>query len=69
MFRIKPINSNVMTTPKPSKINNVPINVVVDITICSQQLQQVFKERELVKPKELKIGNEKNVYVINLMKL
>jgi hypothetical protein len=42
-----------MTTPKPPKTNNVPINeVVVVVTTQSQQSeQQVFKERELVKTK------------------
>jgi hypothetical protein len=53
MFRTKPISSNAMTTPKPPKTNNVPINeVVVVVTTQSQQSeQQVFKERELVKTK------------------
>jgi hypothetical protein len=41
-----------MTTPKPPKIDNVPINEVVVVTTQSQQSeQQVFKERELVKTK------------------
>jgi len=34
MFRTKPINSNVMTTPKPP--NNVPVNVIVNVTTHSQ---------------------------------
>ncbi len=39
-----------MTTPKSFKTNNVPVNVVNDVTTRNQQLeQQVFKERELVK--------------------
>jgi hypothetical protein len=33
------------------KTNNVPINVVVVITIHSQQLEHVFKEKELIKAK------------------
>jgi hypothetical protein len=50
MFKIRPISSNAMTTPKSFKTNNVPVNVVNDVTTRNQQLeQQVFKERELVK--------------------
>ncbi len=52
MFRTKHVNSNAMTTPKPPKINNVPINEVVVVTTQSRQSeQQVFKDRELVKTK------------------
>jgi uncharacterized protein involved in tolerance to divalent cations len=40
MFKTKTINYNATTTPKSPKPYNVPINVVVDITTCSQQLQQ-----------------------------
>jgi len=32
MFKIKLVNSNATTTPKPSKTNNVLINVVASIT-------------------------------------
>jgi hypothetical protein len=40
MFRTKPISSNVTTTRKPPKINNVSINVVVTNTIRNQQPKQ-----------------------------
>jgi len=36
MFGTKPISSNAMIKPKPPKTNNVPINVVVIVAICSQ---------------------------------
>ncbi len=36
MFRTKHFSYNAMTTPKPPKINNVPINVIVVITTRSQ---------------------------------
>jgi hypothetical protein len=36
MFRTKLVSSNATTTPKPSKTNNVPINVVDVITTCNQ---------------------------------
>jgi hypothetical protein len=40
-----------MTSPKT---NNVPVNVIVVITTCSQQSKQhVFKKRELVKAKKI----------------
>jgi hypothetical protein len=32
MFKTKPISSNVMTTPKPPKIDNVLVNVVAVVT-------------------------------------
>jgi len=45
----------------------MPIDVVAVVTIHRQQSKQhVFKERE---PKELKIGNKKNVYKIHSLKL
>jgi hypothetical protein len=45
MFRIKLVSYNATTPPKPTKTNNVPISVVVVITIRSQQPKQhVFKE-------------------------
>jgi hypothetical protein len=40
MFRIKLINSNVTTSPKPPKHDNVLINVVAIVTTCNQQLKQ-----------------------------
>jgi len=40
MFKTKLVNSNVTTTPKPLKINNVPVNVVGAIIIHSQQPKQ-----------------------------
>jgi len=40
MFKIKPISSNATITPKLPKINNVPVNVIVDVTIYSQQSKQ-----------------------------
>ncbi len=55
MFRTKLVKSNATTTPKPPKplrLDNVPINVVVAITIRNQQpKQQVLKEKELIKAK------------------
>jgi hypothetical protein len=36
MFRTKPISSNVTIAPKPPKIDNVSVNVVVPITTYSQ---------------------------------
>jgi hypothetical protein len=51
MFRTKPISSNVVATPKPSKLD-VLINVVAIITTHNQQLEQkVLKERESIKAK------------------
>jgi hypothetical protein len=40
-----------MTTPKPLKTDNVPVNIVVFITIRNQQLKQVFKKRQSIKAK------------------
>jgi hypothetical protein len=40
-----------MTTLKPPKTDNVPVNIIVVITTCNQQLKQLFEERELVKAK------------------
>jgi hypothetical protein len=40
MFITKLISFNATTTPKPSKTNNVPINVVNVITTCNQQSKQ-----------------------------
>ncbi len=40
MFRIKLISSNATTTSILPLIDNVLINVVVDVTTCSQQLKQ-----------------------------
>ncbi len=52
MFKTKHVSYNAIITPKPSKIDNVLVNVVADVTTRSQQLEQhVFKERELVKTK------------------
>jgi hypothetical protein len=60
MFKIKPVSSNAMTTPKSPKTNNVPINVVVVVTTHNQQSgQQVFKERESVKIKGAKEWQQK----------
>ncbi len=54
MLIIKLISSNATITFKPSKINNVPVNVVGIVTTRSQQLeQQVFKEREPIKAKKV----------------
>jgi hypothetical protein len=54
MFNIKLVNSNARTSPKPPKINNVPVNVVAFITTHSQQSKQhEFKKRELVKAKRI----------------
>ncbi len=39
MFRTKPINSNATITHKPSKTNNVPINIIVVVTTRRQQLE------------------------------
>jgi hypothetical protein len=54
MFRTKLVNFNATITPKPLKINNVLVNVVVDVTTRSQQPKHVFKEREPVKAKGAK---------------
>lgn len=55
MFRTKFVSFNVMSTPKPPQIDNVPINLVTTINIHSQQSKQhVFKEKELVKVKGMK---------------
>jgi hypothetical protein len=55
MFRIKPVSSYATTTPKLSKTDNVPINVVDVVTIHIQQSEQlVFKEKESVKTKGAK---------------
>ncbi len=52
MFKTKHVSYNAIITPKPSKIDNVLVNVVADVTTRSQQLEQhVFKERELVETK------------------
>jgi hypothetical protein len=40
MFKIKLVDSNATTSPKPPKINNVPVNVVSYITIHSQHSKQ-----------------------------
>jgi hypothetical protein len=53
MFRIKPINFIVMTTPKLPKTNNVLVNVGI-VTTHSQQLEHVYNKRELVKTKGAK---------------
>jgi hypothetical protein len=37
-FKTKPISYNVMTTPKPLKTDNVPINVITIVTTHNQQL-------------------------------
>ncbi len=51
-LKTKHVNSNVATTPKPPKLDNVSVNVVTAITTHSQQLeQQVLKEREPIKAK------------------
>jgi hypothetical protein len=55
MFKTKPINCNVTSTPKPPKHDNVPINMAIVVIIHSQQLKQhMFKEKELVKAKGAK---------------
>ncbi len=55
MFKTKPISSNVMTTPKPPKIDNVLVNVVAVVTTRNQQLEyQVFEKRKPVKAKKTK---------------
>ncbi len=52
-LKTKLVNSNVATTPKPPKLDNVSVNVVTAITTHSQQLeQQVLKEREPIKAKQ-----------------
>jgi len=35
MFKIKHVSYNSMTTPKPPKIDNVLVNVVIDVTTCN----------------------------------
>jgi hypothetical protein len=40
MFKTKSISFNAITTSKPPETNNVPVNVVVIITTCNQQLKQ-----------------------------
>ncbi len=37
IFRTKPVSFNATITPKSLKIDNVSINVVVVVTICSQR--------------------------------
>jgi hypothetical protein len=71
MFKTKPGSSNVMTTPTPSKIDNVPVTVLVDITIHKKNSynNRCLKKASRLKPKELKIGNKKSIFVIHLMKL
>jgi hypothetical protein len=60
MFNTKHVSFNVTTTPKPPKLDNVPINVVVIIIICNQQLeQQVLKKRKLVKIKGVRDWQQK----------
>jgi len=39
MFRTKPISYNATITLKPPQIKNVPVNVVLVITIRNQQLK------------------------------
>ncbi len=52
MFKTKLVTSNATTTPKPPKIDKVPINVIAIVTTCNQQLEQhVFKEKETIKAK------------------
>jgi hypothetical protein len=54
MFRTKHVSFNATITLKPFKIDNVPVNVIVVITICSQQSQQqMFKEGGLIKIKRV----------------
>jgi hypothetical protein len=60
MFRIKLINFNVTITPKPFKIKNVPVIVVVDVTTHNQQPEHVFKEREPIKAKGAKDWQQEN---------
>jgi hypothetical protein len=63
MFNTKHVSSNVTTTPKPPKLDNVPINVVVIIIICNQQLeQQVLKKRKLVKIKGVRDWQQKECF-------
>ncbi len=60
MFRTKLISFTATTTPKPFKIDNVLVNVVIVITIRNQQSkQQVFKEREPIKTKGAKEWQQK----------
>ncbi len=52
MFKTKLTNYNI-TTSKPFKPNNVPINVMVVVIIHSQVLeQQVLRDQEPIKAKE-----------------
>jgi hypothetical protein len=40
MLKTKLVNFITTISPKPAKLDNVPINVEVDVTTCSQQLKQ-----------------------------
>jgi hypothetical protein len=40
MFKIKLVSYSAMTTSKPTKTNNVPVNVVAVITTHNQQSKQ-----------------------------
>ncbi len=55
----KPISSNVKT-PKPYKLDNVPVNVVaIVITHNLQPKQHVLKEKESIKAKGAKDWQQK----------
>jgi prephenate dehydrogenase len=55
MFGTRHVNLCVTLPPKPLKLNNVLVNVVVVVTTHSQQLEQhVLKDRKLVKAKGAK---------------
>jgi hypothetical protein len=51
MFRTKP-NTTTIVVAKNPKLDNVPVNVVVVVTMCSQTSKQhVLRERELMMEK------------------
>ncbi len=55
MSRTKLVSYNATIVSKPPKTDNVPINVVANVTThIKQSEQQVFKERELVKTRGAK---------------
>jgi hypothetical protein len=59
MFKAKPISSNVIT-PRPPKLDNVPVNVVAFVITHNQQPKpHVLKERELAKAKGAKDWQQK----------
>jgi phosphoribosyl-AMP cyclohydrolase len=63
MLRTKLVSYNAITTPKPLTTNNVPINLVVAITlVVNSRNNKCSRRRSRLKLKGMKNGNKKNVY-------